>query len=77
MPNFFHEPKISQLNRSLLLNEHVLRLNVSMEKAMIVDIIESAGYLVDNVTYLFVRERIIVQVAHLHHSVQVHIEQLE
>jgi len=31
----------------------------------------------DNVANLLVRERVVIQFAHLHHTVEVHVEQLE
>ena len=48
-----------------------------MEEAVAVDIVQRGGYLHNNVPYLLVRKRIIVELAHLHHAVQVHIEQLK
>ena len=48
-----------------------------MEEPMTVNVVKSSGYLLDNVSYLFVTERIIVQFAHLHHSIEVHIKKFE
>ena len=48
-----------------------------MEEAVAVDVVERRGDLVNDVPDLLVRERIIVQFAHLHHAVQIHVEQLE
>ena len=77
MSNFFYEAEIAQLNSSLFLDEHVLWLNVPMEEAVAVDVVEGGGDLHYNVPDLLVRKRIVVQLPHLHHSVQVHVEQLE
>lgn len=48
-----------------------------MEEAVAVDIVQRGGYLHNNVPDLLVRKWIIVELAHLHHAVQVHIEQLK
>jgi hypothetical protein len=44
-----------------------------MEKAVIVDIVETSGNLLDYVPDLLVRERIVIQLTHLHHTIQIHI----
>ena len=48
-----------------------------MKEAVAVDIVKSARYLVYDMSDLLVREGVIVELAHLHHSVQVHVQQLE
>ena len=48
-----------------------------MEEAVTVNIVQRGGYLHNNVPDLLVRKRIIVELPHLHHAVQVHIEQLK
>ena len=48
-----------------------------MEEPVTVDVVKSSGYLLDYVPNLFVTKRVIVQFAHLHHSVEVHIKKLE
>ena len=77
MADLFDKTKVAQLYRRLLLDKNILRFNVSMEEAVAVDIVECRGDLVYNVTNFFMREGVIVQFAHLHHAVQVHVKQLE
>lgn len=48
-----------------------------MEKPVVVDVVQCRGYLLDDVSDLFVRERVVVQLAHLHHPIEVHVEQLK
>ena len=48
-----------------------------MEEAVTMDIIQRGSYLLNNVPDLLVRKRIIVKLAHLHHAIQVHIQQLK
>ena len=48
-----------------------------MKEPMTVDVIERLGNLLYDVPALLVREWVVVQLAHLHHSIQVHIEQLK
>ena len=45
-----------------------------MEEAMTVDVVEGRGDLLYDVPDLLVRKRVIIELAHLHHPVQVHIE---
>ena len=45
-----------------------------MEEAMAMDIVEGRRDLLYDVPYLFVRKRVIIELAHLHHPVQIHIE---
>lgn len=48
-----------------------------MEEAIGVDVVEGRRDLLDDVADLLVGEGIIVQLPHLHHAVQIHIQQLE
>ncbi len=48
-----------------------------MEKAVAMDIVQGRGYLLNDVTNLLVAEGVIIEFSHLHHSVQVHVQQLE
>ena len=48
-----------------------------MEEAVAVNIVQRGGYLLNNVPNLLVRKWIIVELAHLHHAIKVHIEQLK
>ena len=77
MSDFFDQSKITQLYRSLFLDEHILWFNVSMEEAMAVDVVEGWCDLLYDMPDLLVRKWVIVQFAHLHHSVEVHIEQFK
>ena len=77
MADLFDKTEVAQLYRRLLLDKNILRFNVSMEEAVAVDVVERGGDLMDDVSDLLVRERIVVQFAHLHHAVQIHVEQLE
>ena len=45
-----------------------------MEEPMTMNVVKCCGYLLDYVSNLFMTERIIVQFAHLHHSIKVHIK---
>ena len=54
MSDFFDQSKITQLNRSLFLDEHILWFNVSMEEAMAVDVIEGGSDLLYDVSDLLV-----------------------
>jgi len=77
MPNLLYQAEISELDRCLVLYKHILRLNITMEESVLMDVVQRDGNLFYNVSYLFVREGIVVQFAHLHHAVQVHIEKLK
>ena len=77
MTNLFDEAEITQLNGSLSLDEYILRFNVSMKEAMAVNVVQRRCNLLDYMSDLLVREWIIVELAHLHHPVQVHIKQLK
>ena len=48
-----------------------------MEESMTVDVVKSCGYLLDYVSDLLVTKRIVVQFAHLHHSIKVHIKKFK
>lgn len=48
-----------------------------MEEPMTMDVVKCSGYLLDYVPNLFMTERIIVQFAHLHHSVKVHVKKFK
>ena len=48
-----------------------------MEEPMTMDVVKCSGYLLDYVPNFFMTEGIIVQFAHLHHSIKVHIEKLK
>ncbi len=48
-----------------------------MEEAMAVNVVESTGELINDVSDLLVREGIIVKLSHLHHSIQIHVKQLK
>ena len=48
-----------------------------MEEAMTVNVIERGSYLLYDVPDLFVWKWVIVEFAHLHHSVEVHVEEFE
>ena len=48
-----------------------------MEETVAVNVVERRGYLLDYVPDLLVRKRVVIELAHLHHPIQVHIEQLE
>ena len=77
MPDLLDQPEVAELDRCLALDEHVLRFNVSMEEAVVVDVVESLRDLLDDVADLLVREGVVVELPHLHHAVEVHVEQLE
>ena len=77
MADLFDKAEISQLHRRFLLNEHVLWFNVSMEESVAMDVIQGRSYLLDDMTDLFVRERIVIEFTHLHHAIQVHVQQLK
>ena len=69
MTYFFDEAEITQFNSCLFLDKHILRFNVSMEKAMTMDIVQRGCYLLNYVPDLFMGEWIVIEFAHLHHSV--------
>ena len=48
-----------------------------MEESVTMDIVKCCGYLLYYVPDLFMTERIIIEFSHLHHSVQVHVKELE
>ena len=73
MTYLFNQAEIAKFNGSLFLNEHVLWFNVSMEEAMAVDVVKGRSDLVDYVPDLLMGERVVVELAHLHHLVQVHV----
>jgi len=73
MPNLFDQTEITQLDRCLILYQYILWLNVSMEKTVLMYVVQAERYLSDNVSNLFVRKRILIEFAHLHHSVQIHV----
>ena len=77
MSYFFNEPKVSKFNSRLFLDQDILWLDISMEEPMTMNVVESSGYLLDYVSDLFVTKWIIVQFAHLHHSVKVHIKKFK
>ena len=60
MTNLFDKSKIAQFDGRLFLDEHVLRFNVSMEEPMAVDIIQRRSYLLNDVSDLLVRKRVII-----------------
>ena len=75
--DFFDESKVADLDGGLVLHEYVLGLNVSMEEAMLVNVVKAQRNLSDNVSDLFVGKGVVVQFAHLHHSVEVHVQQFK
>ena len=77
MSYFFYKPKVSKFNSCLFLDQDILWLDISMEEPMTMNVVESSGYLLDYVSNLFVTERVVVQFAHLHHSVKVHIKKFK
>ena len=77
MADLLDEAEIAQLYSRLLLDKNVLRFNVSMEEAMTVYIIQSRRDLVDYMSDLFMGERVVVELTHLHHAIEVHVKQLE
>lgn len=54
MTDFLHESEIAELDDRLLLDQHILRFNVSMEEAMAMDIVEGRSDLMDNMSDLLV-----------------------
>lgn len=77
MSYFFHQSKITKLYCCLVLDEHVLWLNISVEEAVLVNILERVGNLLYYMPDLFMREGIIIEFTHLHHAVKVHIQDFE
>ena len=41
---------------------------------MLVDVLQGVSYLRDDVSDLFVRKWVVIELAHLHHAVEVHVE---
>ena len=77
VPDFLNKTKVTKLNGRLVLHENILWLHVSVEETMLVDVVEGDGNLFDYVTDFLVRERIVIELSHLHHPVEVHVQQLE
>ena len=75
--DFLDKAKIAELNSRLILDEHVLRLHIPVEEAVLVDVVEGDGDLLDDVADLLVRKRVVVEFAHLHLTVKIHVEQLK
>ena len=77
MPNLFDQAEVPELNSCLFLDQDILWLDVSVEEAVAVDVVQSSGYLLDYVSDFLMTEWVVIEFAHLHHSVKVHVEQLE
>lgn len=73
----FDKAEIAEFNSRLFIDEHIFRFNVSMEETVIVDVVEGGGDLLDDVSDLLVGKRVVVELAHLHHAVQIHVQQFK
>jgi hypothetical protein len=72
--NLLNQAEVAQLDERLLLYQNVFWFDISVEESVAMNVVERRGNLHGDVTDLFVRKRVVVELAHLHHAVKVHVE---